>query len=468
MLFSRILSLLILSTLFAGAGWIVPPASAAAARAPNVAHPAVTHPAVTDLAVTHLAVPEAIAGEIERQASGRLKNAYARHDFRPLWASTGRIGPEADTFLGFLESADLDGLKPSSYKIAKLRQVIEDSRSGDPGSIALAELELSKALARYVADLRRRPKARMAYADERLKPAKKLREDAVVGAALLAQPFADYVSAMGWMSPHYLRMRNLLALARGQGAPPELLARIRLNLERARLLPGPWVHHIVVDAGSARLWYYQAGKQEGTMRVVVGTAETQTPMLAGMMQYAIFNPYWNIPTYLARKNIAQKVLSGRTLASMRIEALSDWSASPARLDPAKVDWQAVASGAQEIRLRELPGPANSMGKVKFLFPNDEGIYLHDTPNTDLFRKDDRHLSNGCIRLENAAGLGKWLLGKRIRFNAKQPEQIVALPVPVPVYLTYFTVTESADGVQVLPDVYGHDRQVTGGTLAYSR
>lgn len=459
MRFSRVLSLLILLTLSAGAGWIVPPASAAAAQAPIV----------SDLAVTHLAEPGAIAGEIERQARRRLKNVYARQNFRPLWASTGRIGSEADAFLGFLESADLDGLKPSSYNIAKLRQAIEDSRSGDPRSIALAELELSKAFARYVADLRRRPKAGMAYADERLKPAKKLREDAVLGAALLARPFADYVSSMGWMSPHYLRMRNLLARAREQGGSEELLARIRLNLERARLLPGPWVHHIVVDAVSARLWYYQAGRQEGTMRVVVGAAETQTPMLAGMLQYAILNPYWNIPTYLAQKNIAQKILSGRTLASMHIEALSDWSTSPARLDPGTIDWQAVASGMQEIRLRELPGPSNSMGKVKFLFPNDEGIYLHDTPNTDLFKKDDRHLSNGCIRLEDAARLGKWLLGRSIRFDTKQPpEQLVALPVPVPVYLTYFTVTEAAKGVQVMPDVYGHDQQATGRGLRYSR
>src|SRR5690606_24392611 len=113
------------------------------------------------------------------------------------------------------------------------------------------------------------------------------------------------------------------------------------------------------------------------------------------------NPYWNVPTYLARKSIAPKILGGRTLTSMKMEALSDWSATARPLDPRTIDWGAVASGAQEIRLRELPGSHNSMGRVKFLFPNDEGIYLHDTPDRALLKKPDRHFSNGCIRLEDA-------------------------------------------------------------------
>jgi L,D-transpeptidase YcbB len=204
------------------------------------------------------------------------------------------------------------------------------------------------------------------------------------------------------------------------------------------------------------LWYYGAGKQAGTMRVVVGAQETQTPMLVGTLQWAILNPYWNVPTYLARNSIAPKVLAGRSLASLRMEALSDWSAAPQTLPASMIDWAAVASGDQEVRLRELPGAGNSMGRVKFLFPNKEGIYLHDTPERALLKKDDRHFSNGCIRLEDADKLGRWLLQKPIRSASKEPEQAVPLPAQVPVYLTYITAAATDNGVAFRKDVYGRD------------
>jgi murein L,D-transpeptidase YcbB/YkuD len=119
--------------------------------------------------------------------------------------------------------------------------------------------------------------------------------------------------------------------------------RIRLNLDRARLLPGPWTRHIVVDAASSQLWYYQGGKQQGTMRVVTGMPDTQTPMLAGMVRYAILNPYWNVPPDLAQKRIAPKVLAGASLTAMKYEARSDWGAGATTIDPATIDWQAVTT-----------------------------------------------------------------------------------------------------------------------------
>lgn len=450
---ARIPSLPIM-TVLAGALWISP--APAAPPAPRAAPPKASSPQARKAAPQIDLAAQSVAVEIRVQASGKLKRFYASRNYWPLWAASGRIGPEADALLAFLASADLDGLRPSSYRPDELRETLAAARAGNPAALARAELRLSSAFARYVVDLRRRPKVGMTYADPRLKP-RKPKPETVLRAAALPPSFGDYVAGMGWMNPHYLRIRSLLARAREQGAANEVLERLRLNLERTRALPGPWTHHIVVDAASGQLWYYQAGRQAGTMRVVVGAAKTQTPMLAGTLQYAILNPYWNVPTYLARDSIARKILSGRTLASMNMEVLSDWSATPARLDPATVDWNAVASGAREIRLRQLPGTANSMGKVKFLFPNDDGIFLHDTPDTDLFAKPSRHFSNGCIRLEDAARLGRWLLGGPVRTTSRQPEQPVALPVPVPVYLTYLTATENRRGVEFLEDVYGRDR-----------
>lgn len=399
---------------------------------------------------------DALSLAIKEEAGGRFRRFYAERRFRPLWVQEGRIGPAGSMLVGFLKTAQYDGLRPSSYRVDTLIEAIRSARGGDPKAVARAELALSAAFARYVQDQRRPGTARMTYADRALKP-KRLRPDMVLQAATFPKSFEDYVSDMGWMSPHYVRLRLLVARAEKQGASPETMARLHLNLDRTRLLPGPWTSHVVVDASSGLLWYYQAGKQAGTMRVVVGAAETQTPMLAGTLQWAILNPYWNIPTYLAQQNIAPKILAGRTLASMRIEALSDWSAAPRTLAASSIDWAAVASGKQEVRLRELPGGANSMGRIKFLFPNDEGIYLHDTPNRALFRKSDRHVSNGCIRLENAAELGRWLLQKPVRAASTEPEQAVPLPLRVPVYLTYITAAATEGDIAFRDDVYGRDK-----------
>ncbi len=404
------------------------------------------------------AQPQAIATELRKRAGGKLKRVYANSNFTPLWAAGGNIGTEAEALINFLNSAELDGLKPSAYKVQKLQKAVAEARLGEVRGIVRAELQLSEALSRYASDLRRpskRDEIGITYADPKLKP-QKPQEEAALRAGSLATSFPHYVAGMQWMSPHYLRMRNLLAEAGVQNTPEETLRRLRLNRERTRFMPGPWTHHVVVDAASGQLWYYQRGKQQGTMRVVAGKPASPTPMLVGMLQYAILNPYWNIPTDLAKTNVAPKVLSGRTLQSMGMEALSDWTDKATVLDPAKIDWHAVAAGTQELRVRQLPGPANSMGKVKFLFPNELGIYLHDTPDRDLLAKPERHFSNGCIRLEDAPGLGKWLLGQPLAAISRGPEQVIALPAPVPVYVTYLTATEGADGAALLGDAYGRD------------
>lgn len=396
-----------------------------------------------------------LANAIEREAGGKIARFYKARGYRPIWIEDGLIGPDAQVLLRYLDDADVDGLKSSRYDPDDIRSAIAGADSGDPESLAKAEIALSKAFVRYVADMRRAKDVGMEYAGNGLKPGKRS-DDATLRIAA-RKDFSHYLANMGWMSPHYVRMRELLHTALERGAVRSVVDTMRLNLERARVLPSADVRHIVVDSASARLWYYQDGKEVGTMRVVVGAAATQTPMLAGHINYAILNPYWNVPDYLTRDNVARKVLSGRSLASMHMQVLSDWGPNPQVVDPSTVNWQAVAAGQQNVRVRELPGPWNSMGKVKYVFPNDHGIYLHDTPNTDLLRKEDRHLSNGCIRLEKAQQLGKWMLGKPVTTKSREPEQAIPLPVPVPVYLTYLTATTTKKGLALLDDVYGLDR-----------
>jgi murein L,D-transpeptidase YcbB/YkuD len=401
------------------------------------------------------AASKPVAIEIRARAGGRLKAFYGPRGFWPLWVHNGKIGPEADALLRFLATADSDGLNPEQYRIGSLKALIAEARGGDARALAKAELGLSQTFADYARDMRRAPSVKITYLDAEVQPVR-LRADAVLRAAALPPSFADYVKTMGWMSPLYVRLRAALAQSKAPDGKTATARIIRLNLDRARLLPGPWTRHIVVDAASARLWYYDNGKQQGTMRVVAGAARTQTPMLAGMVRYAILNPYWNVPSDLVENRLAPKVLGGASLKALGYEVLSDWSANPQKLDPKTIDWHAVAAGQQEARVRQLPGATNAMGHVKFMFPNDLGIYLHDTPEKALFAKSARHLSNGCVRLEDAARLGQWLLGKPLAAAGKAPEQDVPLAAPVPVYLTYLTAVPGEHGVTLLNDAYHRD------------
>ena len=235
---------------------------------------------------------------------------------------------------------------------------------------------------------------------------------------------------------------------------------IIVNLERARRLPLATEAHryILVDVGSARLYMYENGRPVDSMKVIVGKEETATPMMAAQLRYASVNPYWNVPPELVVKLIAPNVLKqGVTyLKDRRYEVLNDWSDEATALDPSTVDWQAAADGRKTIRVRQLPGPANSMGKVKYMMPNDFGIYLHDTPHKELFAAEERHLSNGCVRLEDYRRFASWVFGRMPQVSAA-PEQILDLPKPVPVYMTYLTAEPSpGNGVVFRPDPYGFD------------
>ncbi|HXH52761.1 MAG TPA: L,D-transpeptidase family protein [Sphingomicrobium sp.] len=233
-----------------------------------------------------------------------------------------------------------------------------------------------------------------------------------------------------------------------------------INLERTRRLPLPdeRKRYILVDVGAARLWMYENGKPVDSMKVIVGTRETATPMMAANLRFVSVNPYWNVPPELAQKLIAPRVMAeGLTyLFDRKYEVLSDWSDDAVAIDPQTVDWRAVAEGRKEIRLRRGPGPGNSMGDIKFMMPNDFGIYLHDTPDKALFAKDDRWISNGCVRVEDAQRLARWLFGYVPKGRTKDVEENVDLPQPVPVYMTYLTAGATAKGVQFRADPYGKD------------
>ncbi len=235
--------------------------------------------------------------------------------------------------------------------------------------------------------------------------------------------------------------------------------RIAINMERAYRLPttGTFDRYVVVDSGAAHISLFDQDRMVDGMRAVVGSPKTPTPMLAVLMRNAKANPYWNVPPELIQSLTAKRVREQGLsyLKNFHYEVLSDWSANPRVVDPKTINWRQVAAGRSPILVRQLPGPWNSMGKMKFEMPNDYGIYLHDTPTKELFGQEDRWVSNGCVRLQDYRRFATWVFG-----YVPQPtspfEQNFQLPRPVPIYMTYLTVAASGNGVVFRPDPYGFD------------
>ena len=183
-------------------------------------------------------------------------------------------------------------------------------------------------------------------------------------------------------------------------------------------------------------------------------------MMTAFIRFAVLNPYWNSPPDITAAKLAPNVLKQGTsyLKAKGYHVMSDWSDDARVVDPMTINWRAVVAGQTQFACARSPGPANSMGKMKFMFPNKEGIWLHDTPSRDPLGETERLVSAGCVRLEDASRFARWLFGKPVKAQGSAPEQQVALPAPVPLYITYLTAVPSGSSITYFDDMYGLDRR----------
>ncbi|MEA3057945.1 MAG: L,D-transpeptidase YcbB [Sphingomonadales bacterium] len=383
---------------------------------------------------------------------------YRARNGAPLWFAPSS-GDAADQLVALLSTASLDGLEPDKYHAAALQQAIAAARGGKRKDVDAADRALSDAFVAYVSDLRHDPNLGIMYVDAALRPAPPSPRAALIVAAN-APSLAAYVRDLAWMNPMYGELRH--ALANHGYATDHERQLLAVNLERARALPAGKQRYILVNAAQQRLYTYEDGKRVDSMVVVVGKPKYPTPLITAYVRFASLNPYWYVPPDLAAERIAPKVVKQgmRYLDDLGYQVLSDWSPEATIIDPTTIDWKAVAAGKTEVLIRQLPGPHNSMGRMKFMFPNSAGIYLHDNPERELFTEASRLYSGGCVRLEDAARLGKWLFGRDLDWESAGTEEMVPLATPVPVYITYLTAMpdESGSSIVYSDDVYGRDAE----------
>jgi murein L,D-transpeptidase YcbB/YkuD len=242
---------------------------------------------------------------------------------------------------------------------------------------------------------------------------------------------------------------------------------MQLTLERWRWLSvGRHGSLIVANIPEFRLRAYdQDYKVALSMNVVVGKAYNHnTPVFSDNMKYAVFRPYWSVPYSIAKAEFLPRIASdpeylakkGFEVVNSRQEVVTSGTVSSEIL---------TQLGAGNLFIRQLPGPKNSLGLVKFIFPNSYSVYMHDTPAQESFAKSRRDFSHGCIRLEEPADLAVWVLRDnpgwdmaRVRSAMNgSPNQQVNLAHPIPVLIVYGTVIVNEDGlVHFYDDIYGHD------------
>ena len=243
------------------------------------------------------------------------------------------------------------------------------------------------------------------------------------------------------------------------------IGQIELNMERYRWLPdslGP--RHILVNIPDYHLYAYDEGKEVFQMRVVVGKDfDNPTPVFADSMSYIVFRPYWNVPARILKEEIipAARRDTGY-IAKNNYEIMRGREV----VDPATIEWAKVDTAKVNFYVRQRPGPLNSLGLVKFMFPNQFDVYLHDTPARSLFRRAGRAASHGCIRVERPEQLAQFALSRnpewdlrKIRHAMRQDtSQQVGLRQKVPVYIVYFTSFVRDGVVRFRSDLYGTDRR----------
>ncbi len=261
----------------------------------------------------------------------------------------------------------------------------------------------------------------------------------------------------GLVGPSTLAALNVSAEDRAE--------QIRLNMERMRWLPEDFAQNaIVVNVPEYKLRVYEGGNEVMEMKVVVGREYRSTPVFNDQMQYLEFSPTWNVPMSIARKDILPALKKDPGYASRNnFEIYPNWNEDAQPIDPYSVDWEAMSESDFGYRVVQQPGPSNSLGQVKFMFPNNMAIYLHDTPAEHLFDRTERTYSSGCIRVERPVELADYILEDHNRsqirdlMNEPNPKAVTVNGKDLAVQIVYKTAWVDEEGVvNFRDDIYGHD------------
>ena len=247
------------------------------------------------------------------------------------------------------------------------------------------------------------------------------------------------------------------------------IRQIAVNMERWRWLPQELGdRYILVNIASFNLDVVEQDASVLNMRVVAGKSYRKTPVFSDRITYLVINPYWGVPDTIAKKDILPKIQKDPDfLMNQKIRVFEGWGAGTREIDSRMIDWGSVTGVNLPYRFKQDPGPQNALGRIKFMFPNQVDVYLHDTPSKELFARARRDFSSGCIRIEKPLELAEYLLRnhpdwplekiRSVLSGADFSTQTVKLFEPVNIHILYWTVWVGNDGhIHFGPDIYDRD------------
>jgi murein L,D-transpeptidase YcbB/YkuD len=258
-----------------------------------------------------------------------------------------------------------------------------------------------------------------------------------------------------------------LALMNGASREDDIAA-VVANLERWRWMPRDLgAFHVFVNVPEYMVRVFRDGEAVHETRVIVGKPNNPTPMFSHVMDHLVVNPYWNVP-YSIIKNEMMADLRRNPYGFSRggYQVFARIGGRYRRIDPALVAWAGISP--RLLQIRQVPGDRNALGRIKFMFPNQHSVYLHDTPSKKLFQRDHRALSHGCVRVQNPLEFADAILpvaapewnSARIEKLYGGKERRINLDTPIPVHLAYFTIAVDADGtLRRFADIYGYDSKI---------
>jgi len=418
---------------------------------------------------------------------------YKERRYMPAWTHIGGPTADARALVKRLGDAPEHGLDPKHYDYDRLKSLMEALEPGVPATdgaqladMASLDVELTRNFLKYATHLATgQVNPLQLPADWHVRQRKRDMVPALVE-AVTRHRVGRVLDSMAPKGAQYAALKQALGeyralAARGDSTSPgrksspgpdaaTLARRIRLielNMERWRWVPDSLLgdRYVMVNIPEFMLRVVERGRTALAMRVVVGKEFSKTPMFTDEITYMVLNPTWNVPASIAVDEILPEVQRDRSyLTRNNMRVFENETDRAIEIDPADVDWSDQSAEDFHYAIRQDPGPANPVGHVKFMCPNQFNVYLHDTPSDRLFAAEERDFSHGCIRLEKPVDFAVYLM----KAEAWSPERVKAafdsahnssikIPEPLPVRIFYWTVFTDERGVlQFCDDVYGLD------------
>lgn len=407
--------------------------------------------------------------DYERAERTALTEFYGARAYAPLWTDATGFNGDAKAAMAVFETATQWGLDPEAFPLPKLA---EDAETLAPEAQAALEADLMQLVLTYARHARG---GRIMSPSEQLnsnldRKAQLIPPDELL-ATLASAP--DKGQALLDTHPahpqfHLLREKYVAALGKSRDAKPNAAAkRLRANMEMWRWKwPDIGEFHLIANVPSYTIRVVHGGKTVHTERIVVGELGKQTSIFSRRLRDVTFRPMWRVPESIKVRELWPSLLRGGGM--MRQYGLEVETKSGRRLDWRTMDW--ANTDIRNYEVVQPPGAKSAMGYVKFSFPSQHTIFMHDTPDKWMFNQRQRTLSAGCLRLRNPLRVAELVLAYEKGWDADQIDELarrgalnneVLIDKRIPMHIVYQTAWVDEDGkLQLYSDIYGHEKRVT--------